>query len=56
MPSITFQVTLTFDEKPVTEQVRDDLYVAIERARRYSLLTTSEECCESVEVRLVCDD
>ena len=56
MPTITFQVTLTFDEKPVTQQVQDDLYVAIERARQASLLTTFEECCESVEVRLVCDD
>jgi hypothetical protein len=53
MPSMTFEVTLEFDEQADQGDIHSSLYRVIEAARQNSQLTPDEIACSDVEIHFV---
>lgn len=53
MPSMTFEVTLEFDEPADQGEVHNALYGVIESARKKSQLTPDEIACSDIEIHFV---
>lgn len=55
MPSITFELTLEFDEPVVQSDIHSSLQRVIEDARRNSQLSPDDVACTDIELHFVGD-